>query len=356
MDNKITECLLMPIAAKPVVDTHPVSAKGVKAVGLISGGLDSTVAARVIRDLGVEVHGVYFSMPWGCCDKDKAQQAAEKLGIKFIIMQLDDRYLEIVKKPKYGYGSALNPCVDCRIHMFSRAGQYMKSIGADFVFTGEVLGQRPMSQMRKSMRWIEEETGLQGLLVRPLCAQLLEPTLPEQKGLIDRAKLLNISGRSRKEQIQLANDYGITDYPVPAGGCLLTDQNFARRMKDAFQYGYRSFRETIALKWGRHFRVTPNFKVIIGRDEQENEALQLYAHEDDLILQLKQNNGPTAILKGNNPTRDVLSIAAGLIQRYSKFRDQTPVEVDYWQVRDRNHRFSIHADVLTEDQISKMQI
>src|SRR3989338_10140033 len=180
-----------------------------KAVGMLSGGLDSTVAARIIRDLNVEVHGVYFAMPWGCCDKGKAQAAADTLGIPLVVLQLDERYLKIVENPKYGYGSALNPCVDCRIHMFSRARQYMESIGADFVFTGEVLGQREMSQMRHSMNWVEDGSGLKGKLLRPLCAQLLEPALPETAGLIDRAKLLRINGRSRLEQRKLAETFDI---------------------------------------------------------------------------------------------------------------------------------------------------
>src|SRR3989338_5493822 len=204
--------------------------KRVKAVGLISGGLDSALAAKVIKDLGAEVYGVYFAMPWGCCDKGKAQSTADQLGINFIVLQLDERYLEMVRNPKHGYGSALNPCVDCRIHMFSRAGQYMRSIEADFIFTGEVLGQRPMSQMHKSMKWIEEGTGLVGRLVRPLCAQLLEPTIPEKEGLIDRTKMLKISGRSRAEQLQLAERHEIKDYSPTGGGCLLTDTHFANRM------------------------------------------------------------------------------------------------------------------------------
>jgi len=330
---------------------HPV-----KAVGLISGGLDSTVAAKIVQDLGVEIYGVYFAMPWGCCDKGKAQSAAEKLGIHFIVLQLDEQYLEIVRKPKYGYGSAINPCVDCRIHMFTRAAQYMTAVEADFIFTGEVLGQRPMSQMKKSMARIEEDSGLQGRLLRPLCAQLLEPTIPEQQGLIDRTKLLALNGRSRSEQIALAREFNITDYSPPAGGCLLTDKLFAKKMTDIFEHGYRNFRETVALKWGRHFRINNDFKAILGRDENENAALIHYAHSDDLIFALADNIGPTLILKGYNPSDEILSLVAGLIQNYSRHKQADPVEIHFWPASNRSDIKTILARKLTETEIEKLRI
>lgn len=330
--------------------------KRVKAVGLLSGGLDSALAARVVRDLGVDVQGLYFSMPWGCCDKSKAQAAAESLGIKFMVLQLDERYLEVVKKPKYGYGTALNPCVDCRIHMFSRAQKYMTAVGAEFVFTGEVLGQRPMSQMRQSMRTIEKGSSLEGRLLRPLCAQFLEPTIPEKEGLVDREKLLDLSGRSRSRQIELAKQYDISDYLPPAGGCLLTDKNFARRMKDTFEHGYRNFRETIALKWGRHFRISKDFKVILGRDEEENSSLCAFAHPDDYTLELPDKRGPTLVLKGYFPSEEILKTAAGLIQRFSRHKDAESVEVEYWLVRDQQQVKTIQSRRLSEDEIAGMLI
>ncbi|MDP2654151.1 MAG: hypothetical protein Q8Q08_08985 [Candidatus Omnitrophota bacterium] len=330
--------------------------KQAKAVGLLSGGLDSTLAAQVVRDLGVEIHAVYFAMPWGCCDKTKAQEAAEKLGIRFIVMQLDERYLEIVKNPKHGYGSALNPCVDCRIHMFSRAAQYMQAINADFIFTGEVLGQRPMSQLLHSMKRIEEGTGLQGRLLRPLCAQLLDPTIPEKEGLIDREKLLKINGRSRRDQIELARRYEISDYLPPAGGCLLTDQNFANRMRDVFQHGYRTFRETVALKWGRHFRISPEYKIVLGRDEEENESLKRYAHPDDIIMELPDKRGPTLILKGPRPSGDILALAAGFIQAFSKHKNSPPVDVEYWLSPKPDTKNLIKARSVTEPMLEEMKI
>ena len=334
-----------------------ISSKTIKAVGLISGGLDSTLAARIIKDLGVEVHSLYFAMPWGCCDKGKAQAAADNLGIPLVVLQLDERYLKIVEKPKHGYGSALNPCVDCRIHMFSRARQYMESISADFVFTGEVLGQRQMSQMKHSLKWVEEGSGLKGRLLRPLCAQLLESTIPEQEGLIDRVKLLNISGRSRQEQIKLAESFDIRDYPNPAGVCLLTDKNFARRIKDTFKHGYRNFRETIALKWGRHFRLNENFKVILGRDAEENQALKAYAHPDDTIMEIPDKIGPTLILKGYNPSEEILALCAGLIQKYSKHKENlNPISVEYCLAKEIHNKKIILAKILSEKYLQEVSV
>ncbi|MCK5179012.1 MAG: tRNA 4-thiouridine(8) synthase ThiI, partial [Candidatus Omnitrophica bacterium] len=251
-----------------------------------------------------------------------------------------------------------NPCIDCRIHMFTRAAQYMKHIGAEFLFTGEVLGQRPMSQQRHSMKRIEKESGLEGRLLRPLCAQLLPSTIPEQEGLIDRNKLLNMSGRSRRPQIRLANDLTITEYNQPAGGCLLTDRNFASRMRDTLNYGYRNFRETIALQWGRHFRINDKFKAIVGRDQRENDALLRYAHCDDhvMIFADKAKAGPTLLLKGEAPSDDILSTAAGLIHQFSKYKDDAPLEIECWPVSNRNQKRTLTARKLDASEIGKMYI
>ncbi len=328
----------------------------IKAVGLISGGLDSTLAVKVVKDLGVEVYGVYFAMPWGCCQKTAAIEAAQRLGIKFIVMQLDERYLELIRRPKYGYGTALNPCVDCRIHMFSRAAHYMRHIGGSFVFTGEVLGQRPMSQKRHSMRWVEKGANLEGRLLRPLSARLLEPTIPEQEGIIDREKLLAISGRSRKEQLAMARALGLTHYTAPAGGCLLTDAHFARRMKDTLTYGYRNFRETVALQWGRHFRFNEQFRVILGRDEEENTALLRYAHPEDTIMQFVHERGPTLILKGPQPPEEILRKAGGLIQRFSRYKHQPPETMKYWINKDPGEVHHITAGSVTGQELKQWAI
>lgn len=340
----------------PVNNSTPTSTQPIKAVGMISGGLDSTLAAKIIKDLGIEVYGVYFSMPWGCCDKTKAIEAAMSLGIKFIVFQLDERYLEMIKNPKYGYGSALNPCVDCRIHMFTRAAEYMRHVGAEFVFTGEVLGQRQMSQMHKSLKWVEEGSGLKGRLLRPLCAQHLQPTIPEIEGKIDRKKLLDITGRSRKRQLELADEYKVSEFTPVGGGCLLTDHNFARRMKDTLTHGYRDFRETVALKWGRHFRLNERFKIILGRDEEESISLVRYAHAHDHIMHLPTNDGPVAIIKGENPDTSVLSIAAGLIQRFSKYREQLPIQTHYFKAENKNEIRHVVAGVIPDVEFDAMKL
>ena len=211
--------------------------------------------------------------------------------------------------------------------------------------------------MRHSLKWVEEGSGLKGKLLRPLCAQVLEPTITETEGLIDRAQLLRITGRSRSEQRKLAENFDITDYPNPAGGCLLTDKNFARRMKDTFEHGYRNFRETVALKWGRHYRINDQFKIILGRDEEENSALKSYAHADDHIMEIVDQVGPTLILKGYHPTPEIFAIAAGLVKKYSRHKDSPdPINVNYWAVKDKNTIYTTQSQVLTESFIEGMNI
>ncbi|MBW2000225.1 MAG: hypothetical protein JRJ29_19985, partial [Deltaproteobacteria bacterium] len=210
----------------------------VKAVGLLSGGLDSTLAARLMLDQGIQVYAINFTSPFCTCTPKGAGCASvitalrQLGGIPLRRVFLGDEYLEIVRSPKHGHGSGINPCIDCRILKLKKAAAYMKEIGASFIFTGEVLGQRPMSQYRAALHIIDRESGLEGYVLRPLSASHLEPTVPEQKGWVDRKRLLGIKGRSRKIQMTLAAEKGIKDYPCPGGGCLLTDRNFAHRMRD----------------------------------------------------------------------------------------------------------------------------
>jgi len=208
-----------------------------KAIALLSGGLDSTLAARVVIDQGIELEALNFMTVFcNCTNKGEtclaSQKAVDALGIPLKVFNVSEEYLNVVKGPKHGYGRNMNPCIDCRIFMLKRAKAYMEGSGASFLVTGEVLGQRPMSQRRDAMRLIEKEGGLDGLILRPLSAKFLPPTIPEKEGWVDREKLLAIQGRSRKPQIRLAEAFGIRDYPCPAGGCLLTDPQFAKRMKD----------------------------------------------------------------------------------------------------------------------------
>jgi tRNA U34 2-thiouridine synthase MnmA/TrmU len=271
-----------------------------KAVGLISGGLDSTVATQLMRDQGIEIQGLFFSMPWGCCDKEEAFRVARHFDIPMMVIKLNEDYLErVVKDPQYGYGTAMNPCVDCRIYMFRIAKQYMEQVGASFVYTGEVLGQRPMSQVKPRLQIIAEESGLVGRLLRPLSAKLLEPTLPEQEGVVDRGRLLDLCGRSRQAQMALADQYGITDYPQPAGGCLLTDQEFAKRVQDLLAHTeHPTLTDMELLRIGRQFRLSPATKLIVGRNEQENEWLAGYAGRGGVLCRPSGFLGPSALLAG----------------------------------------------------------
>ncbi len=279
----------------------------IRAVGLLSGGLDSTIGAKMMLEQGIEVCAINFTSPFCTCTPKKAGCAAvitavRQLGhIPLRRAALRDQYLEMVQNPKYGYGSGLNPCIDCRIMKIRKAGEYMRQIGASFLFTGEVLGQRPMSQHRQAIELIDRESGLQGYILRPLSAAHFEPTIPEKEGWIDRSKLLGISGRSRKEQISLAIKKGIEDYPCPAGGCLLTDKNFANRMRDYFTFTETpSMKDIPLLKVGRHFRLGNGDKVIVARNEREGMTLKKICPKTDNLLSPVNFSGPVVVLQGTS--------------------------------------------------------
>lgn len=279
----------------------------IRAVGLLSGGLDSTIGAKMMLEQGIEVCAINFTSPFCTCTPKKAGCAAvitavRQLGhIPLRRAALRDQYLEMVQNPKYGYGSGLNPCIDCRIMKIRKAGEYMRQIGASFLFTGEVLGQRPMSQHSQAIQLIDRESGLQGYILRPLSAAHLEPTIPEKEGWVDRSKLLGISGRSRKEQISLAIEKGIEDYPCPAGGCLLTDKNFANRMRDYFTFTETpSMKDIPLLKVGRHFRLGNGDKVIVARNEREGMTLKKICPKTDNLLSPVNFSGPVVVLQGTS--------------------------------------------------------
>ncbi|MEI8175890.1 MAG: 7-cyano-7-deazaguanine synthase, partial [Candidatus Omnitrophota bacterium] len=259
-----------------------------KAVILLSGGLDSTLAAKMMLEQGVEIEAINFMTNFCTCTKKGCQHQATKvaheLGIKLTVENMTREYLEVVKNPAHGYGSGVNPCIDCRIFTFRKAKEFMEKIGASFVVTGEVLGQRPMSQRRDAIMIIERESGLKKLIVRPLSAQFFDPTLPEEAGIISREKMLGISGRGRKPQFALARELGINEYPCPAGGCLLTDPEFAKRAKDLLARDQFTLENVRLLNFGRHFRISPAAKLIVGRNEKENEAIQSLSMPGDLLM------------------------------------------------------------------------
>lgn len=291
----------------------------VKAIGLLSGGLDSTLAVRVMIDQGIDVIAVKFTSPFCQCDSGgccHAAEAARKMGVPLKVFAKGDDYLEVLRHPRHGYGSGMNPCIDCRIFMLSRTRAYMDEIGAAFVFTGEVLGQRPMSQHRRALDLIERESGMAGRILRPLSARHLDPTEAELKGWVNREHLLSIEGRSRKPQIALAEEYGIRDYPCPAGGCLLTDARFAARLRDLFAHQDRvGMADIRLLKIGRHFRAG-DCKIVCGRDQKENELLQRATVSGDRLFEVFGAVGPTVLLRGE-PTGEALRVAASIAAAYS---------------------------------------
>jgi tRNA-uridine 2-sulfurtransferase len=291
-----------------------------KAIALLSGGLDSTLAVRLMLEQGVEVEALNFVTPFCQCNRRgrcESIRVARQFHIPCETIVVTDEFFEVVRHPKHGYGSGMNPCLDCRILMFSKARQRMEETGADFVFTGEVLGQRPMSQRQDAMRIIERESGLGGRLLRPLCAKLLPPSAPEREGLVDREKLLGIKGRSRKPQMALAEEHAIGDYPCPAGGCLLADPGFAGRMRDLVVHCPEfDLADVSLLKVGRHFRLSPLAKAVVGRDEGENQRIRTLARPGDLTLEVEGFGSPIALVRGEVGVEGV-RLAAAITIRYS---------------------------------------
>jgi len=334
--------------------TH--TSKKVKAVGLISGGLDSALAAQLLIRQGIDVHGVYFAMPWGCGSLDQAQKVCGQIGVPLKIIKMGEDYIDMLQKPRYGYGRAFNPCVDCHIYMIRKAAQYMTKINASFVFTGEILGQRPMSQRRECLRWVEKGTALDGLLLRPLCALLMPETRVETEGWVDRSKLLRINGRGRKEQYDLAAQWNVSHFSAPGGGCLLTERHFSARIKDILNRGYRDLRDVAILKAGRYFRIDEDHIVLVGRDEKENDYLVQNAHPEDVILRLKDSEGPYAVLKGQDISEQTLSLAAGLVRRFSKYRNRNAVAVSFWLAADARCVKEIQASEVTAEKLKAMSV
>ncbi len=294
-----------------------------RALGLCSGGLDSILAGLVLREHGVAVEWVSFETPF--FSADKARKASRNTGIPLTVKDITPVYMEMLRNPRCGYGQNMNPCLDCHTLMFRIAGEMMAEKNADFLFSGEVVGQRPMSQTRTSLRYVEKHSGHEGRIVRPLSIQLLPETIPEQEGLIDRNALCGISGRGRKEQIALAEKLGVTDYPAPAGGCLLTDRMYTVRLKDLFDHQKTSAVDELhLLRYGRHFRLDPHTKIIVGRDKQDNEAiLRHYQPDRDTFIKTPEVPGPV-VLVPNSSDREAVMKAAALCVGYSKTPHDTP--------------------------------
>lgn len=329
------------------------SVSKIRAVGLLSGGLDSTLAIQLMLDQGIEVTALNFTSPFCLCNSGGrcyAVESAHNFEIPIEIVDKGADYLNVIRHPKYGYGSGMNPCIDCRIYMLRKAKIIARRLGAKFIFTGEVLNERPMSQHLGALKIIEKETGLKNKIVRPLSAKLLPQTEAEKKGWIDRTALMNIQGRSRKPQIELAADNKL-DYPCPSGGCLLTYKEYAQKVKDLLKYKKNiSLNDILLLRVGRHFRIGTN-KIIVGKNKEENEKLQQLKNRYDYKFTVFGYGSPLTLLQGKKKS-DAIKIASSLTASYSDATDKN-IEVHYGRDTFDN---SIFVKSYSKDEILKLRV
>lgn len=333
--------------------------KEIIGLGLISGGLDSLIACLLIQKQGIKVIGLNFTSPFCQYNKESNQVECnldlfqEKLGIEIHYLPLGENYFEILRNPKFGYGKHINPCIDCRIYILKKAKEFMKEINADLIFTGEVLDQRPKSQHLKALKIVERESDLEGKLLRPLSAHQLKMTIYEQEGLIDRKKLLGIRGRSRKTQMKLAREHRLLENYYACGGCLLTDENFANRLRDSFKFNKKLMIEDIPiLRTGRHFRYKDT-KIIVGRNEKENKVLLTLKKPNDLIMEAKGVPGPITIIQGEY-NDESLMYAARLTLRYSDL-NQLQGQVEYGTNYDGlSHEITV--EIKPDDNLKKFML
>ena len=303
------------------------------AVALFSGGLDSALAILLILRQNIEVTAITFMTHFGCDLGDRSScgsnpyPAAEKFGFNVKLMHLGQKFVDIVTNPRFGRGREMNVCVDCRILMLSEARTLMELTNADFVITGEVLGQRPFSQVKDKLRLVEREAGLEGKLLRPLSAKLLPPTEPEKNGLVDREQLEGIKGRSRRRQMELASQFGLEDYPTPAGGCLLTDHGYSNRLRDLLTHtDTLTFDDLNLLKVGRHFRLDWETKIIVGRNEAENRQLEVLARSPYVCLELADVGSPLTLVVGTT-SEENLRLAGAITAHYTAARHEAVAQV-----------------------------
>jgi tRNA U34 2-thiouridine synthase MnmA/TrmU len=303
------------------------------AIALFSGGLDSALAVLLLLRQNVEVTALTFMTAFGCDLSDRSScghnpfPAALRFGFRVKLMNLGQDYVDMVRNPRFGHGKNMNPCVDCRIHMLRQARDYMELAGADFIITGEVMGQRPFSQVKAKLVLTAREAGVEGILLRPLSARLLPPTIPEERGWVDRERLMGIRGRSRRPQMELAREFGLEDYPNPASGCLLTDPEYSARLRDLFRFQeFVGVADLNLLRVGRQFRLSPFCKAIVGRDEADNARLQAAAHGGLTTLEVRDAGSPITVVSGSAQEAD-LHRAAELTARYSDLKREPLVRV-----------------------------
>lgn len=322
----------------------------VTGIGLMSGGLDSMLAACLLMEQGIRVVGITFVTPF--FGAERARSAAAQIGFPLLELDITSPHLEVVRNPLSGYGKNMNPCVDCHALMIREAGLTMEREGWDFIFTGEVLNERPFSQTRPSLNRVAKLSGYRGYVLRPLSALHLDETIPEQEGKVDRSRLLDLEGRSRKPQFALAAKYGISDFPAPAGGCLLTDPGYSRRLRELFENGPSDeVRYIDMLRVGRHFRLGPGVKAVVGRNSRENERLAELRNEGDLTLRTPDVPGPTVIVIGAAENTHAEE-AARLCARYSDGKPG-PVRVT---VSGAGREKSLHAAAIEERRLEEIRI
>jgi tRNA-specific 2-thiouridylase len=300
--------------------------EAIRALGLLSGGLDSQLAICVLRSQGIEVEVIVFDSPF--YNPAAAKKAAKNLDVPLRVIDFTDDIVELVNNPPHGFGGNMNPCIDCHARMLKRAGEIMVAEGFHFLFTGEVLNQRPMSQNRRSLGIVSHDSEFDDLVVRPLCAQLLEPTKPEREGWVDRSRLLSLNGRSRKPQFALAEEYGLKEYPSPAGGCRLTEPHYSERLADLKAHeGLDDSRALTLLRFGRHFRLGDRIKLIVGRHAEDCAHIEeLIVADTDLVLTLADGPGPTGLLPSGASEAEVAA-AASILVRYTRVPADATVRV-----------------------------
>lgn len=300
--------------------------KKVRALCLLSGGLDSILAVKMLLEQGVSVTGFTCTTPF--FGATNAEYGAIDLGIELVVLDITDEHLKMLKHPPHGYGKQMNPCIDCHAMMFRRAGEYAIKNGYDFLATGEVLNERPMSQNRQSLDVVARDSGFEDILLRPLSAQLLPPTKPEREGLVDRERLGSIEGRSRLPQMELAKKYRITNYQQPAGGCLLTDPNFSKKLRELFTANPNAkARDCHLLKMGRHFRLSSGAKMLLGRNLEDNEKIKANFETSDTLLEPTKASGPTALIIGSSSQSDI-ELVARIVATFSDHGgDEVEIEV-----------------------------
>ena len=330
-----------------------------RALALFSGGLDSILAVKVIQNQGVDVLAINFTSPFFGCSpildgEPVAARYARRYDIPFRSFPLGEEFLEMLRYPRHGYGSALNPCIDCKTFMLRCAGALMQELKADFVITGEVVGQRPMSQRQDTLRLIERDCGIAGLLLRPLSAKYMKVTIPEEEGWVKREELPAIKGRGRKDQMRLAAELGVVEYPAPGGGCLLTEESYIPKVKDLLDHQtIPVIRDFDLLRTGRHFRLSDKCKAVVGRDSSDNEKILAAIGAGETTLRWMDGASPLVLLLGEPQQTDLLQ-AGRILMRYTKAAKGEAARLSI-QVDGNQSELSVVNDLL-EDELDRFRI